>query len=200
MKVLATAHSDSLKTLILHTGITLGLHLLMILLTVILLASGYDILPIDFGGLPLDLPKDSTKLRADAWLYALEDDEISALSGGQLERALQYQSLELMYKGDNVFSKKSLTTIKYNEDKLFNKTNYQDKLCLLIKAKPGENRTCKPPLSILRFFDGTYSGISKVFNDPHFDNITGVLYAAKMNNLSKSILNFHLGKSINFIK
>ena len=193
MKVIAIALPNSLKKLILHTGITLGLHLLMILITVILLVSGYDILPIDFGGLPLDLPKDSTKLRVDAWRYALEDDEISALSGGQLERGLEYQSLELMYKGVNVFSKKSLMTIKYNEDKLFNKTNYQDKLCLL-EAKPGENRTCKPPLSILRFFDGTYSGISKVFNDPHFNNITGVLYAAKMNNISKAILNFHLGK------
>ena len=166
----------------------------MILLTVILLVSGYNILPIDFGGLPLDLAEDSTKLRTDAWLFALEDKEISPLSGGQLERGVQYQIMQLIYEGDNVFSKESLKTIKYNEEKLFNKTDYQNKLCQLIQTRPGENRTCKAPLSILRFFDGTYSGISPAFNDPHFDNISGVLYAAKMNNLSKAILNYHLGE------
>ena len=181
-------------------GITLALHLFMILLTVILLVSGYDILPIDFGGLPLDLPEDSTKLRADAWLFALEDDEISAMSGGQLERGVRYQSLQLVYEGDNVFTKESLKTIKYNEEKLFNKTDYRNKLCQLIQASPNGSRTCKPPLSILRFFDGSYSGISPVFNDPHFDNISGVLYAAKVNNLSKALLNYHLGKDAKITK
>ena len=178
----------------LHTGITLALHLFMILLTVILLVSGYDILPIDFGGLPLDLPEDSTKLRTDAWQFALEDKDINPLSGGQLERGIQYQAMQLVYEGDNVFSKESLKTIKYSEEKLFNKTDYRDKLCLLMQTKPGGNRTCKQPLSILRFFDGTYSGINSEFNDPHFENISGVLYAAKMNNLSKAILNYHLGE------
>jgi hypothetical protein len=165
----------------------------MILLTVVLLVSGYNILPVDFGGIPLDLPEDSTKLRTDAWWFALEDDEINPMSGGQLERGVQYQFIQLIYEGDNVFSKESLKTIKYNEEKLFNKTDYQNKLCQLIQT-PGGNRTCKPPLSILRFFDGTYRGISPVFNDPHFDNISGVLYAAKMNNLSKTLLNYHLGE------
>jgi hypothetical protein len=176
-----------------HAGITLGLHLFMILLTVMLLVSGYDILPIDFGGLPLDLPEDATKLRTDAWLFATEDDEISPMSGGQLERGVQYQSIQLIYEGDNVFSKESLNTIKNNEEKLFNETDYQNKLCQLTQTRPGGNRTCKRPLSILRFFDGSYRGISEVFNDPHFDNISGVLYAAKRNNLSKALLNYHLG-------
>lgn len=171
----------------------------MILLTAILLASGYDILPIDFGGIPLDLPEDSTKLRADAWRFALEDDEISPMSGGQLPRGIQYQFIQLIYDGDNVFTKESLKTIKYNEEKLFNKSDYQNKLCLLIQTGRGSNRTCKPPLSILRFFDGTYSGISSAFNDPHFDNISGVLYAAKKNNLSKSLLNYHLGEYVKLL-
>ena len=173
--------------------ITLSFHILMLILTVILLLSGYDILPIDFGGLPLDLQEDSTKLRTDAWWYASEDDSVSQLSGGQQKRAIQYQSVQLVYerKGGNVFSRENLLTIKANEEQLYNNSNYQSKLCQLEGVV---NRTCKLPLSILRFFDGTYRKIHPAFFDPDFQNISKVINTAKTTNLSKVILNYHLGR------
>lgn len=83
--------------------------------------------------------------------------------------------LTLIYNahGGNIYTKEHLRIIKTIEDRLFNFPEFTEKYCELTKE-----HTCVKPVSILRFFDGTYSHISPVFNDPNFDNITAVVYAA----------------------
>ena len=173
---------------------TLGAHLLMILLTCILLAAGYNIVPINFEKLPLDLGDDSTKRRTDAWLYVRDDPSVVNLVGNQNKRVIEYQPLTLYYEDEgNVFTKANLLSIKQLEDELFNITDYQNKLCQL--EYNNLTSSCKKPLSILRFFDGSYRGIDPTLYDPDFENISAVLNAAQRTSLSRAILNFHLGKN-----
>lgn len=169
------------------------MHVVLLLLTGGLLISGYDILPVNFGELPLDLPKDPTKLRADAWIYATENEEISSLSTDQLARGNEHIPINLFYGAENVFTQKNLQIIKDFEDILFSNSDYQNEFCLL-QGTGTMDRRCAKPLSILRFFDGTYSAIDATFYDPNFENIPKVLYAAIMNRKSSAILNFHLAK------
>ena len=49
------------------TGITLGGHILMLVISGILFAAGYDILPLRFEGLPLDIRDNDHFLRGLAW-------------------------------------------------------------------------------------------------------------------------------------
>ena len=172
-------------------GIILGSHIFLIILNAILLASQYHLLQINFSDLPLNLQKDSTKLRTDAWWYVTRDNSVAADPGTQKTRSMQYQTITMVYelKGGNLFTKENLLAIKRNEDELFNNNDYQKKLCQL-----QGNSTCKPLLSILRFFDGTYRQINNNLYDPEFKNIFSVLHAAQSMKLSKAILDFHLSK------
>lgn len=172
-------------------GIALSMHIFMLFLTGALFLSGYDILPVNFEGVPLDLSKDSTKLRADAWMFAIESDEVTTLSGEQLERSTKYIPIQLVYEGDNVFTRENLLRIKHFEETQFNRSNYQAGLCLL---QGNANRTCAKPLSILRFFDGTYAALNSTFYDPNFENIADVIYTATTIKKSNALLNFHLAK------
>ena len=165
----------------------------MVMVTAALFAGGYDILPTDFQSVPLTLENDPTKLRTDAWWYANDDSAVTTLTGGKQLRGVQYQVIQMVYEmnGGNVFTRENLLAIKKNENELFKNTDYQKKLCQL---EGSTNRTCKLPLSILRFFDGTYKKIHHAFNDPNFQNIPTVLNTAKEINVSNVILNYHLGK------
>ena len=173
-------------------GAALSMHILMLVLSGILFLSGYSILPVNFGEVPLDLSKDPTKLRTDAWKYATENDEIVPLSGGQQERTAKHEPIHLVYEDENVFTRENLLTLKRFEETLFNCTSYQSKLCLLRET---EEHTCEKPYSILRFFDGSYAALSSTFYDPNFENIAGVIYTATRHNKSNALLNFHLGKN-----
>ena len=189
-----TVTSDVFFHYIIRQGISLGVHVLMIIITASLFASGYDILPIDFKGVPLSLENDPTKLRTDAWWYAGDDDAVTTLNGGQQLRSVKYQFIEMVYelKNGNVFTRENLLEIKKNEDELYNNADYKNKLCQLQSAT---NRTCKKPLSILRFFDGYYKGINSALNDTDFQNIPNVLNTAQTNSSSAAvILNYHLAK------
>ena len=159
-----------------------------------LLVSGYDLFPIEVATLPLDLQEDSTKLRTDAWWFVKDDDSIANFIGTQQTRSIQYQTITLVYelKDGNLFTKESLLAMQRNEDELFNNSDYQKGFCQLQGTSP--NQTCKLPLSILRFFDGTYRDINPRLYDPTFEKIPSVMYAAQSMNLSKAILNFHRGK------
>ncbi len=178
------------------SGITLGAHLFMILLTGILLASGYDVIPISFSTLPLDLKDDSTKLRTDAWLHVKDDDSVQKLNGQQQMRSEEYQALLYFYekKGSNVFTPEHLKEIQNFENGLFYSPGYNETLCQLKFVNSSNSTTCRKPLSILRFFDGSYENIHPDLYDPTFQDIPKVLHAAQSVNLSKAILNFHLGK------
>ena len=169
---------------------------MIIIITGILLGVGYDILPVDFTALPLDLQDDSTKLRTDAWRHVKDDNSVAKLKCDQQKRSVSYQHISLFYelKDGNIFTKENLLVLQKNEEELFNNTAYQNNLCQLNVGNTTINRVCKPPLSILRFFDGTYNAIDNRLQDHNFENISSVLYAAQSKKLSKAILNFHLGK------
>lgn len=169
----------------------------MFLLSVILTVSGYDYVEPDFSTLPLFLNEDSTKLRADAWNYVHNDDSVtpsSSITSGQKERSILYTPLELFYhsQSGNVFTRENLLTIKENEDALFNDPIYKNQFCQIETV--GLNQTCKRPLSILRFFDGSYKAIDSTFDDPDFNNIVTVLTTAKNITVTSAMLNFHLGR------
>ena len=180
--------------LLFSEGIGVGVQMFMILLTIVLILSGYDIVKPDFTTVPLFLNEDSTKLRTDAWKNVHSDESVTPSSSGQRERSIQYSLLELFYESrdGNVFTKENLMRIKQNEDALFEDQTYKSKLCQMQTVGP--NQTCKPPLSIVRFFDGTLKTIDTTFDDPGFDNIFAVLTRAKNITLTSAILNFHIGR------
>ena len=74
----------------------------------------------------------------------------------------------------NVLTKENLQHIKRVENEFLENKEFKTKFCLL-KA----NGECYKPLSLIRFFDGTYSYASSVFNDPDFNNINAVINEAQ---------------------
>ncbi|XP_076464766.1 protein dispatched homolog 1-like [Babylonia areolata] len=107
------------------------------------------------------------------------------------ERALTKEGMQLLYDASdgNIFTKDNLQLIQTIEQRLVS-VNQFSSYCQMTQSG-----TCKPPLSVLRFFDGTYAALNPVFNDPDFDNIPGVIHAAFTNNQTKSGLAFTLGKN-----
>ena len=89
----------------------------------------------------------------------------------------------------NIFTRKNLRTMQRIEDSLVQVNGYSD-FCHLTQFG-----TCVPPLSVLRFFDGTYASLDPVFSDPDFDNIAGVLNSAYTNNATKGQFVYALGKA-----
>lgn len=185
-------------------AVTLGSHILMLLLTVLLIVCGYDVLPVDFTKVPLNLEDDSTKLRTDAWKFAAASaatiDPINA--GKQNTRGITYQTLEFVYelKGGNILTRENLLQIEQNENSVFENRLYKENLCELQGSEETYNRTCRRPFSILRFFDGTYRNIHSAFYDPNYQNIPQVLLTARSINLTNSFLAYHLGKDAKFDK
>lgn len=166
----------------------------MILITTILFAAGYDILPVDFSAVPLNLDDDPTKLRADAWKFASESDSVTLSSstvGAQSPRILRYQGIELVYEcaQNNILTKESLQHIADFEWHLRNSTAWREKMCLLDSKKE-----CRKPNSILRFFDGTYRSVHEGLFDPGFENIPKVVGLAQSLNETRLILAYHLAK------
>ena len=135
-----------------------------------------------------------TKLRADAWKFARQDSRVNinpTSVGIQPERSIQYDVLELMYEAEqgNTFTKENLKLIRDTEFEIFNNSIYQQSLCQIV-----EYDLCKFPLSIIRFFDGSYRSIHTDLFDPNFENITGILTLANSINVTRAILDFHLDK------
>ena len=163
------------------------------LVTGILYLIGYDILPADFTQVPLNLEHDVTKLRSDAWKFARDDPRVTInpiAVGRQKERESRYDVLELVYKSKdgNIFTKENLKLIQDTEDELFSNNVYQNKLCQVL----GDGR-CRTPMSIMRFFDGSYRHINAKLYDPKFEDIPRLLSLASSLNQTRAILDFHLG-------
>ena len=180
--------------LCIHIAVTLGGHCLIILITTILFATGYDILPVDFSAVPLNLDDDPTKLRTDAWKFASESDSVTLSSstvGARSPRILRYQGIELVYESrqKNILTKESLKHIAHFEWQLRNSTAWRAKICLL-----DSKQECQKPNSILRFFDGTYRSVHEGLFDPGFENITKVLGIAQSLNKTRLVLAYHLAK------
>ncbi|XP_076442540.1 protein dispatched homolog 1-like [Babylonia areolata] len=179
-------------------GVTLGVHVLFVAVSVGLIVSGYDLFPVDFTTLPLDL-RDSVWFRRDlAWRgrYDYGDQVLRHLPADKQAdswpRAKRSEkSLLVLYDaGDrNIFTKDNLKVMQSIEDSLVKVKGYKD-FCQLTK-----DGACTPAFSVLRLFDGTLSCLDPVFNDPHFDNIVQVLYKAYTHDVTKGWFRFALSKT-----
>ena len=112
----------------------------------------------------------------------------------QLTRTQRGDVLELFFERDdgNVLTKANLQKMKEIEDEFWNNAEFQSSFCMRDEIPP---YACVKPVSVLRFFDGTYKGVDAALNDPTFDNIPQVLYTAKMNNDTLGDLYYALGKN-----
>ena len=180
---------------IVFPGITLGGHGLLVLTTLILLVSGYDIFPVDFLSFPLSLNEDVSTLRDLAWTLRDNDTNIirrrfEDLAPKDWPRAEVGDKLDIYYEipGGNIFTKENLQMMKSIEDEVFHVEEYQKRFCQVKEV----NGTCEPPLSILRLFDGTFRDINPKLYDPDFDDVPGIMYAADTDaTVSKYSMYFH---------
>ena len=175
--------------------VTFAAHVLMILISIALVASGYDLLPVDFENLPLEINDQPWRPRDLAWTYRDEFDtyyDRTPTTGYRVKSYIR-ANFDLYYDaGDgNIFTKERLKKIQNVEDSLTSVSEYQNKYCQLNTSLTG----CQKPISVIRYFDGTLSGVNAVFDDPNFDNIVAVLYEAYTNNATKADFLFFLGKS-----
>ena len=160
------------------TGITLGLHLGMAVLTGILFGAGYDIIPVYMDDLPVHLHNEPWQARVYAWLernkFPEHYERIS--SGAYQTQGSPLGNIDINYEtkdGSTIFTKSTMMKMKDIEDRLMAVSGF-DEYCRIDII----TRNCAPPTSILRYFDGTYADIDPVFNDTKFNNISGVLYTA----------------------
>jgi hypothetical protein len=104
----------------LETGLTLGGHLLLTSLNFILLAVGYDILPVEFQKFPLQLTGETIAQRDYAWQYRNDDDPdhvtrvtVDTLSGTPIRgHAADRVVLFFTRSGENVFDRDVLLQMK----------------------------------------------------------------------------------------
>lgn len=166
----------------------------MVLISVGLVASGYDLLPIDFENLPLEIHNEPWRPRDLAWTFRNSYDNYydRTPTSGWRVHTYPRANIDLYYdcNGGNVFNRNVLKAIESIENALYSQAAYQNRFCQV-----NGNGACEKITSILRYFDGTYSDIDPVFNDPNFDNITGVLYTAFTNVKTKGDFYYFLGKS-----
>ena len=160
--------------------------------TAILYLIGYNILPYDFGQVPLNLEKDPTKLRADAFNFVNQDSRINLQPTtilGQPERSLRESPIELVFKSrrGSILTKKNLLDIHRTEQELFSNKVFQ-KSCHMNYV----TGNCSLPLSVIRLFDGTYAQINRELYDPDFEKIDTVIRVANNISATRAILAFSL--------
>nr|KAG5700686.1 hypothetical protein BaRGS_029051 [Batillaria attramentaria] len=158
---------------------------------------GYNLFPANFENLPMELHDEPWLKRDLAW--TARDDysnrvvrSLPASKTTSWYRGLTREGLLLFYykDGGNVFTQASLQQMQQIENALVNVPYFTDH-CQL----QAQNGSCVPPVSVLRFFDGTYASVDPVFTDTTFSNIGPVLYAASTYNETKSAFLYALGKS-----
>lgn len=167
----------------------------MATVTGILVGAGYDLFPTNFQVMPMELRDSPARQRDLAWRHrdeypghitrTIKDKTVPTWSRGNV-----VDNLQLYYdsNGGNIFTKETLKAIETIETKVMDTRNYKEQFCQIIAS--GD---CAKPISILRFFDGTYHALNPVFTDPGFDNITQVLYTASLLNETKIAVLFFLG-------
>ncbi|XP_045171617.2 uncharacterized protein LOC123533803 [Mercenaria mercenaria] len=176
--------------------LTLLGHLSMIGISGILYLSGYDILPLFLDDVPMRLVNEPWDARWFAWVDRTKYDGYytrGGTSAGFRTSENWYSAIDMYFEdveGDNIYTKESLLKMKQIEDDLMNAKDY-DKFCKL----DAQTRQCVKPLSVLRYFDGTFLNISSVFNDENYDNITEVLHEASTNNMTRDDFRFFLANT-----
>ncbi len=76
-------------------------------------------------------------------------------------------------KGRNILTQENLKALDKAEKDFMENKKFATEFCLL--QPDGQ---CAKPMSLIRFFDGTFRMLSGVFHDPDFENIEGVLHEA----------------------
>ena len=175
------------------TVLTLSGHILMVVISAALIAANYDLLPIDFENLPLELNDLPWRKRDLAWTYRDQySNRYDRSPAANFYRSFSYPraNIQLYYDAGagNIFTKSNLQKIQSIENRLSSVAEYSS-YCQLASG------SCTDPVSVIRYFDGSLASIDSTFNDPNFDNIPPVLYAALTNNATKSEFQFFLGKS-----
>lgn len=148
--------------------------------TFYLVFTGYDVFPINFEELPLILHTDIARTRDLAFR---EKDQYSmritrpiyGVRSPNWYNGWLKDIMEIIMETDgaDVYSKENMQLLATVEDKLWNMDYYRYLFCF-----KNERYSCEQPTTILRFFDGTYSNVSSVFDDPNYDNIKNVLCTA----------------------
>lgn len=118
-----------------------------------------------------------------AWKAMRDDptnDFLKQTLPNQEARTTPLQPLQIIYQG-SCLTKANLEAMKAFEDSITGLTSYQDNVC----QKTTNGLACETPRSVLRFFDGTYSGLGvmdgaqNVFaSDPNFDRISSIMSTA----------------------
>ncbi|CAL1540358.1 unnamed protein product [Lymnaea stagnalis] len=170
--------------------LTLGGHLLFLILSGILVAAGYNLFPTDFEGVPLNMNKDPTFLRELAWNYRDEDESLLKVNTSAEvvgPRTKNGDVLQVFYQADNVLTKSRLQAIHDFETELTHKPEWP-KFCKQDINNLGAG--CSKPSSLIRFFDGSLLPSMK---DMTFSNISGVLYVVSQQPKLKPILEALVG-------
>lgn len=185
-----------IKLSIFVTVITLLCHVAMLVISGILVASGFNLFPTNFEVLPMELYDIPYRLRDYAWRdkdnynnkfkRTLTNDGLATHERGLYS---SFSSVDLYYDtdGGNIFTKANLMRIKEREDKLDSSSSYSS-ICMTQNS----SMSCKLIKSVLRYFDGTYKHINATFDDPYFNNIPAVLFEAFNNSETKEDFMFFL--------
>lgn len=181
-----------------YVGLTLGAHIAMIVITIILVIAKVKVFPIDFRSFPVAIRESTPGKRDVAWIERFNDDNqrINRVfindTTPNWPRGHNIDNIEVFFTskktGDTIYTKSNFIKMKNIEEKLFDIENYKD-FCQLNKQKE-----CLPPVSLIRFFDGTYANIDPIFDDPNYTNIDLVLYTAFKNPKTTGILRYFLSK------
>ena len=176
---------------------------MLLLITLALIRLGVDVIPLEFGRVPMEITTDDDYLRGKAWSYkdtVRADNPVAILKRGSVSKAENTSErtgtgdvLTLMFelKGGNVFTKENLKAIEQVEDRLYNHEEFKD------YCKLDSIGNCTKANSIIRYFDGSMKMIDPVFDDPNFDNIAAVLDRANASRRTKATLQVYLGKNSN---
>lgn len=152
----------------------------------------YDIFPYDFTQVPLNLEKDATKLRTDAFKFVVEDSRVDLLPTTaipQAERTLKASPLELVYKakkGKNILTPKNLKAIWELEKELYKRPTYQS-----ICHRNALTNNCSLPMSVIRLFDGSYNA---ALYDPNFKHISMIFNQARNSSQMRPLISYVLDK------
>ncbi|XP_033735522.1 protein dispatched homolog 1-like [Pecten maximus] len=148
----------------------------------------YDILPVNFKKVPLDLEEEDVFLRSLAWQNRETDEILPTSPPNKESNDYGPETLILYYEADNVFTAENLRVIQAFEDQLTSVVDYT------MFCSKENSMACSKPFSILRLFDGTFGPL---FNDTSFSDIPQTFEnAMKIPEMSRQ-LKFFLGK--NFI-
>ncbi|CAH1800481.1 unnamed protein product [Owenia fusiformis] len=179
-------------------GLTLGGHILMMVIFGVLYMTGVNVMPYDFNHLPMNMTT-SERLRWEAWKNRNDDPDIikrwnSVDLQSKWPRMTPFDRFDIYYQLDsgNIFTKENLEKIANFEKKLESQSNYH-RYCHLRNRNSDD---CTKPVSVIQYFDGTYARLDDIYNDTGYNNIPQVIFAASGNPMLADMVDYHLTKDV----